>query len=69
MVVPNDDPQALADSLMKVLCRKGIRNELSRNAAAYAKEYDWEIIARKIINLYEGLHLPVNNEQGYQHTY
>lgn len=69
LVVPNDDPQALADSLMKVLCRKGIRSELSRNAAVYAQDYDWEIIARKIINLYEGLHLPVINEQGYRHTY
>lgn len=69
LVVPNDDPQALADSLMKVLCRKGIRNELSQNAAVYAQDYDWDIIAGKIINLYEGLHLPVGNEQDYQHTY
>jgi len=69
MVVPNDDPQALADSLMKVLCRKGIRNELSRNAAAYAKEYDWEIIAKKIIKVYQGLRLPVSINQGQGHTY
>ena len=69
LVVPNDDPQALADSLMKVLCRKGIHNELSQNAAVYAQDYDWDIIAGKIINIYEGLHLPVGNEQDYQHTY
>lgn len=69
MVVPNDDPQALADSLKKVLCRKGIRNELSANAARYAKEYDWEIIASQVINVYESLQNTETADLDHRHSY
>ncbi len=50
--VPVDDPQALADRLMKLLYDDDLREKLGKQAAAFAKQYGWKNIAKKIIDLY-----------------
>jgi D-inositol-3-phosphate glycosyltransferase len=50
--VPVDDPDALADRLLQLLCDDDLRAKLGEQAAAIAKQYGWEHIARRIIELY-----------------
>lgn len=51
--VPVDDPQALADKLELLLGDEGLRQKLSAQSVEFAREYDWQIIADKIVELYE----------------
>ncbi len=51
--VPVDDPDALADRLLKLLYDEELRDKLGRQAAAFAKQYGWERIAKQIIELYQ----------------
>jgi len=53
--IPDDNPQALADKLSLLVCDPGLRNQLGQQAADYARQYDWEIIAQRITNLYQEL--------------
>ncbi len=46
----------LAQKIMKVLADKNLKERLSKNALKFAREnYDWEIISKKFIKLYEEL--------------
>jgi D-inositol-3-phosphate glycosyltransferase len=51
--VPTSDVQALADRVAKLLKNPQHRARLGEQAAAAAKEFSWEIIARKILDLYQ----------------
>lgn len=51
--VPVDDPQALADRLTILVEDPDLREKMGRQAAAFAYEYGWERIARRVIALYE----------------
>jgi D-inositol-3-phosphate glycosyltransferase len=53
--VPADDTAALAERLLRLLEDDVLRSRMSQQAVAYAKGYDWSIIADKIIRLYEGM--------------
>ncbi len=53
--VPADDPQALADHLAVLLQYPDLRARLGRNAAELAKEYAWDKIADRMIDVYKGL--------------
>lgn len=50
--VPTNDPQALAERLGALIEDPALKDSLGRQAAAFAQDYGWEIIARKILNLY-----------------
>ncbi len=52
-VTPGGDAQILADRLIKIIKNPGLQNQLSENAADYAKQYDWELISEKIIEVYQ----------------
>lgn len=58
--VPVDEPQALADCLIKLLQDVSLRRRMGEQAAAFALNYDWEKIAARIVKLY-GEILRVNN--------
>jgi len=47
------EPDALADSLMKLLNDPELRDRMGRQAAEFAQNYGWEIIANRIVQLYE----------------
>jgi D-inositol-3-phosphate glycosyltransferase len=53
--VPTSDPSALADRLATLMNDAGLREQLGRNAAEFARGYGWNIIARRLVNVYEEL--------------
>jgi D-inositol-3-phosphate glycosyltransferase len=57
-VVPDGDPQALADRLTQLIRDPQLRQKMGEQAAAYARQYSWDQIANRILNLYREL-LPV----------
>jgi len=50
--VPVDEPEALADRLMRCVNQPDLQNQLGRQAADLAGEYAWEKIAARMLNLY-----------------
>jgi D-inositol-3-phosphate glycosyltransferase len=51
--VPSSDPSALADRLMTLIKDTELRERLGRQAADFARQYGWNIIARRLVNIYE----------------
>ncbi|MGB6420980.1 MAG: glycosyltransferase, partial [Anaerolineales bacterium] len=51
--VPVDEPQALAERLTELINNPELRLELGANAAAFARDYSWEKIAGRIVELYQ----------------
>jgi D-inositol-3-phosphate glycosyltransferase len=51
--VPVDDPEALAERLAAITNDADLRACLGRQAAEFAREYRWEVIAERIIKLFE----------------
>lgn len=52
-LVPDRDPEALAQALLVVIDNPGLRAELGRNAAEWARGYGWPLVADRIISVYE----------------
>ena len=50
--VPSRDPEALADKIYCLLTDAACRKEMGRAAHAHAQQYDWSLIAGRIIDLY-----------------
>jgi D-inositol-3-phosphate glycosyltransferase len=53
--VPVDDPQALADRILKLISNPGLRLQMGQKAAEYAHEYAWENIVQRIKDLYQDI--------------
>jgi D-inositol-3-phosphate glycosyltransferase len=53
--VPNGDSDALCARLSMLLSDHALREQMGEQAAAYARGYAWEIIARQLIKVYEDL--------------
>jgi D-inositol-3-phosphate glycosyltransferase len=53
--VPTSDPTALADRLMTLMKDTELRERLGRQAAEFARGYGWNIIAPRLVNVYETL--------------
>jgi D-inositol-3-phosphate glycosyltransferase len=53
--VPSGDVPALADTLTRLLLDDELRQKIGVQAAAYARNYAWENIARRIMDLYQEL--------------
>ena len=53
--IPFDSPEILAEKLGDLLGDSKLRKKMGENAANYAKEYAWHVIAGKIIEVYEAL--------------
>jgi D-inositol-3-phosphate glycosyltransferase len=53
--VPDRDPDALAERICEVITNPLLRAEMSDNAARYAQAYAWEVIARQVAGVYEGV--------------
>ncbi|MGD0708292.1 MAG: glycosyltransferase [Anaerolineaceae bacterium] len=54
-VVPNGDPQTLADHLAQLLEQSELRAQLGRQAEAYAQDYEWDKITSRILGVYHQL--------------
>lgn len=54
-VVPGGEPELLADTLTRLICEPELRRKLGRQAAEYARNYSWDIIATKLAGIYSQL--------------
>jgi len=57
-VVPNGDPQVMADRLAQLLEQSELRAQLGRQAEAYAQDYEWDKITGRILGVYHQLLTP-----------
>jgi glycosyltransferase involved in cell wall biosynthesis len=55
IVVPQDDPRAMAEALMELLHSDEHRRSIARRAAAYARRRTWDQNAREHIEVYQKL--------------
>jgi glycosyltransferase involved in cell wall biosynthesis len=56
LLVPPDDPGALADAVTGLLADEPRRQQLGASARRLAEErYSWDDIARRLSSIYEGL--------------
>lgn len=53
--VPYGQPRPLCDKLIALLSNHALRQELGKNAAAYARQYSWKKVTAQIVKLYESL--------------
>lgn len=44
LLVPPNDPEAMAAAVRRILTEPGLAKRLSRNARAKAKQFDWDAI-------------------------
>ena len=59
VLVPPDDPKSLADALIRLSSDSALRDALSRQGKEWAfREYNWEVIAKRYIDLLEGCQSP-----------
>ena len=52
-LVPVDDAAALASALIEVLSDDAVRERLVAGAAKVVRRYDWSVVARQILRVYE----------------
>jgi D-inositol-3-phosphate glycosyltransferase len=58
-LIPDRDPEALADKIRKLLCDDELRHHLGQQAIDWARRYGWDAIANQILDIYEGARLVV----------
>jgi D-inositol-3-phosphate glycosyltransferase len=56
-LVPNNDPEALAAKIRLLLNDDALRQRLGRQAAGWARRYNWPTVASQIVDLYEQVRL------------
>jgi len=56
--VPSRDPEALAARLLVLLTDKALRQKLGQQARTYAKQYSWEAITARMIDVYQEVAAP-----------
>jgi D-inositol-3-phosphate glycosyltransferase len=54
-VVPDGDPRALSDRITRLLTEPDLRQRLGDQAAAYARQYAWEHVVDRLLDVYRGL--------------
>lgn len=56
--VPSRDPEALATRILTLLNDKALRQQLGQGARAYAKQYRWERIVTRMLDVYQEVASP-----------
>lgn len=60
LLVPSNDPDAMAAAMRRILTEPGLAAQLSYNARRKAEQFDWETILRKwemlFVEVMEGMH-------------
>jgi len=51
--IPDQDPDALAESLKRILGDPSAMEEMGKRAAEYAREYSWPLISTQILDVYQ----------------
>jgi glycogen synthase len=55
LLVPPGDPEALARTINRLLADRDLARRLSEEAQERAKDYDWEVLAERVLEVYRGL--------------
>jgi len=55
LLVPPSSPEALARKIIELLENDNLRNTISQNAKMESKRYDWKIIVKKYIDVYQNV--------------
>jgi len=53
LLVPPNDPAALADVIRRTLANEDLRGEMGKNGRKFAEEHDWSIVAKQTEQLYK----------------
>jgi glycogen(starch) synthase len=55
LLVPPGEPEALARAIDRVLADRALAYRLSEGAQQRAKDYDWEVLAGRVLQVYRGV--------------
>src|SRR5215211_5481105 len=55
MLVPPSEPEALARAIDRLLADRDLGRRLSEEAQGRAKDYDWEVLAERVLRIYQGV--------------
>jgi glycogen(starch) synthase len=55
LLVPPGDPEALARGIDRILSDGDLARRLSEGAQERGKDYDWEVLAERVLRVYQGL--------------
>src|SRR5829696_1068900 len=53
LLVPPSEPEALAHAINRLLADRKLARRLSEGAQARAKDYDWEVLAERVLRVYQ----------------
>lgn len=56
ILVPQNDSQKTADAIIKILSNENLKANLSKNSLEWIKEFSWEKIIKKYIEIYNAKH-------------
>jgi len=56
MLVPPGDPEALARAIDRLLADRDLASRLGEGARERGKDYDWEVLAERVLAVYRGVH-------------
>jgi glycogen synthase len=67
MLVPPDEPEALAHAINRLLADRNLARRLSEGARERGKDYDWEVLAERVLRVYQdvtaGCLAPVDSKE------
>ncbi len=55
MLVPPGEPEALAGAIDRLLADRDLARQLSEGAQERGKDYDWEVLAERVLAVYQGV--------------
>lgn len=58
LMIPRDDPEALANGLVHLLDDESLRTRLGEAGRARAKEYDWRRVSAEVLDVYQDILAP-----------
>jgi glycosyltransferase involved in cell wall biosynthesis len=56
LMVPAQDPEALAEAIAMLLADPGLREDLVRKGLSRASQFTWQAAGEKLLAIYQGLH-------------